>query len=91
MHASALATSRPAAFLPHKQAVRQAHRSSVKVMANFHSLSAKTLDAEAVMKKAVVHAPYVVSKVFEVAGSLPTHWLNYASWSVFHRTKIDTL
>uniref|UniRef100_A0A383VFI9 Glutathione peroxidase n=1 Tax=Tetradesmus obliquus TaxID=3088 RepID=A0A383VFI9_TETOB len=48
MNASALATSRPAAFLPHKQAVRQARRSSVKVMADFHSLSAKTLDGEAV-------------------------------------------
>jgi hypothetical protein len=51
MHASALATSRPAAFLPHKQVVRQARRSSVKLMANFHSLSAKTLDGEAVLKR----------------------------------------
>jgi hypothetical protein len=54
MHSSALATSRPAAFLPAKQAVRQARRNSVKVMANFHSLSAKTLDGEAVHKQALV-------------------------------------
>jgi hypothetical protein len=64
MHASALATSRPAAFLPHKQAVRQARRSSVKVMANFHSLSAKTLDGKAVLKQAAALCPsYVVTTV----------------------------
>lgn len=80
MNASALATSRPAAFLPHKQAVRQARRSSVKVMADFHSLSAKTLDGEAVLKQAVAQASYVVtgprSMVVAVAASLPTHWLD---------------
>jgi hypothetical protein len=69
MNASALVTSRPAAFLPHKQAVRQARRSSVKVMANFHSLSAKTLDGEPVLQQAVATASYVVSMVGEVCSA----------------------